>query len=119
MNENTIKNIFEDEALVKELLTLDSAEAVQAKLEDNGYSLSIDEINLIGETLQKIASGELTQEQIEAAADGELNEDDLEQVSGGIALATVGAIIVAIGGSTAAGAALYTAVESVINIRKW
>ena len=38
----------------------------------------------IGGILNKLASGEITQEQVQKAANGELSEEELEHVAGGL-----------------------------------
>ena len=44
----------------------------------------MDEIMSIGGILNKLASGEITQEQVQKAANGELSEEELKHVAGGL-----------------------------------
>ena len=76
MNEAKIKEVFSDEAFVKELLEKETPEEVQEILEKKDIELSIEEIVNLREMLV---------ERIENAQsdDEELLEDDLESVSGG------------------------------------
>ena len=76
MNEAKIKEVFSDEAFVKELLEKETPEEVQEILEKKDIELSIEEIVNLREMLM---------ERIEKAQsdDEELLEDDLESVSGG------------------------------------
>lgn len=76
MSEAKIKEIFSDEAFVKELFTKETPEEAQALLETKGIELSVDEIvkirNVLVKKLEQAQSGE------------ELSEDDLKDVAGGI-----------------------------------
>lgn len=84
MNEAKIKEVFSDEAFVKSLVQMDTAEDVQKAVSEKGIDLSIEEINIIQSSLE---SGE------------ELNEDQLENVAGGIAITAICALIGAITGA--------------------
>jgi hypothetical protein len=53
MNEERIKEVFSDEAFVKELFSKETPEEVQAMLEDKDIELSIDEIVKLKELLEK------------------------------------------------------------------
>ena len=81
MNEERIKEVFSDEAFVKELLSKETPEEVQAMLAEKDIDATIDEIvklrDLIIMKAQKAQSGE------------ELDDEDLEDVAGGSALATL------------------------------
>ena len=92
MNEERIKEIFSDEAFVKELLSLDAAEDIQALLNTKGIELDLDQIEkakeIVAKKLAIIAAGE------------ELGDDDLDDVSGGFAVTALGvasAIITVVG----------------------
>jgi hypothetical protein len=75
MNEERIKEIFSDEAFVKELFSKEDPEEVQKMLADKGIDLSIDEIVTLKDMLEK---------KLQQAQNGEeLAEDDLEEVAGG------------------------------------
>lgn len=82
MNEERIKEVFSDEAFVKELLSKETPEEVQAMLAEKDIDLTIDEIvklrELIIKKLQKAQSGE-----------EELGDEDLEDVAGGSGLAVL------------------------------
>jgi len=82
MNEERIKEIFSDEAFVKELLSLDAAEDIQALLNTKGIELDLDQIEkakeIVAKKLAIIAAGE------------ELGDDDLDDVSGGFAVTALG-----------------------------
>ena len=75
MNEERIKEVFADEAFVKELLSKETPEEVQAMLEDKDIEVSVAEIIKLRELLEKKAEN----------PDAELSEEDLEDVAGGIA----------------------------------
>ncbi|MBE5837541.1 hypothetical protein [Butyrivibrio sp.] len=78
-----MKEIFENETLLKEMFSNEKPEDAQNWLSEHGVELSLDQIKALGDILKKVASGEITKEQLESAANGELSEDDLEEVSGG------------------------------------
>ena len=73
MNEERIKEVFSDEAFVKELLSTETPEEVQAMLEDNDIEVSIAEIVKLREMIIKKAEN----------PDAELSDEDLEDVAGG------------------------------------
>ena len=117
-----LQELLKDEAFAKELLTKEEPEDVQALFEANGVELSLDEVKAIGDALDKVASGEITAEQIEKTANGELSEDDLAEVAGGeLATLTACAIIFAgsviVGGSIGAGTAAV--VENFDSIKRF
>jgi len=92
MNGERIKEIFSDEAFVKELLSLDAAADIQALLKTKGIELDLDQIEkakeIVAKKLAIIAAGE------------ELGDDDLDDVSGGFAVTAFGvasAIITVVG----------------------
>ena len=74
MNEERIKEVFADEAFVKELLSKETPEEVQAMLEDKDIDVSVAEIVKLRELLEKKAEN----------PDAELSEEDLEDVAGGV-----------------------------------
>lgn len=76
MNELKVKEIFSDEAFVKQLLEQEEPEQVQALLAEKEIELSIKEIETLRDMIIKHCNGELNLE--------ELSEDDLEGVSGGV-----------------------------------
>ena len=80
MNEERIKAVFSDEAFVKELLSKETPEEVQAMLEDKDIEVSIAEIVKLRELLEKKAEN----------PDAELSDEDLEDVAGGC-----GAVLIA------------------------
>ena len=75
------KKAMEDKAFVEKLLTLEAPEDVQKAFADKGVELTMDEVKLMGQMLTSEKN------------DGELNADQLDAVAGGIALATISAII--------------------------
>ena len=103
MNEQRIKEIFSDEMFVKNLLSMETAEDVQAALKEKGLELSVQDIHKIRDTLMSVSSID------------ELSEADLEEVAGGIAISTVLGLI--FGGLST----LFTAASSTHNItnRRW
>ena len=108
-----LQEALADEAFVKELLAMERVEDVQTALEEKDIELSLDEINQIGEFLQKVQSGEISQEQAQRMADGELMEDELEEVAGGSIIGTICCIIIfggLIGGGLGSG--IYIGVKS-------
>jgi hypothetical protein len=92
MNIENVKEVFSDEAFVKELFEMETASQVQAALKEKGIELTEAEILEIRDTLAKVESGELT-------------EDMLENVAGGITIAGIISIIVAVaaGGGSVCG----------------
>ena len=87
MNEERIKEVFSDEAFVKELLSKETPEEVQAMLEDKDIEVSIAEIVKLREMIIKKAEN--------PDADVELGDDDLEEVSGGIVIDVIFVVAVA------------------------
>lgn len=75
MNEEQVKELFSDEAFVASILEMETSEEVQKAFSDRGLDLSLDEIEIIKNSL----SNEET----------ELSEDDLETVTGGIRIAGI------------------------------
>ena len=76
-----LKEIFSDEAKVKEVLSIEDPEKAREWFSEHGVEFSIDEIHRLGETINKISRGEITQEDLNKS--DELSEDDLEDVAGG------------------------------------
>ena len=99
-NVEKMKELFSDEKLVREVLTIEKAEDAQAWFSDHGVELTLDEVNELGVVLNKIASGEVTEEQLKRAADGEMSEEELTQVAGGLSGTDIAGYI--IGGSMGA-----------------
>ena len=90
MNEERIKEVFSDEAFVKELFSKETPEEVQAMLEDKDIELSIDEIVKLKELLEKKVEN----------PDAELSDEDLEDVAGGCyGIVVVACFAVVFGGS--------------------
>lgn len=88
-----LQELLRNEDFVKELLTKEDPEDVQALFEDSGLELSMDEVRAIGDVFDRAANGEITAEQIEKAANGELSEEELSQVAGGEVIIGVGTVI--------------------------
>ena len=90
MNEERIKEVFSDEAFVKELFSKETPEEVQAMLEDKDIELSIDEIVKLKELFEKKVEN----------PDAELSDEDLEDVAGGCyGIVVVACFAVVFGGS--------------------
>ena len=88
MNEERIKEVFADEAFVKELLSKETPEEVQAMLEDKDIEVSIAEIVKLRELLEKKAED----------PNAELSDEDLEDVSGGcLGVAVIASFVVCFG----------------------
>ena len=115
MNIEKMKEVFSDEAFVKNLFELETVAEVQAALKEKGVELTEEEILGIRDLLAKMESGEISAEQAEQwskqAESGELPDEVLEQVAGGeiIIMAavtiTIGTILKWIGIGAAVGAA--------------
>ena len=90
MNEERIKEVFADEAFVKELLSKETPEEVQAMLEDKDIEVSVAEIVKLREMIMKKAEN----------PDAELSDEDLEDVAGGCyGIVVVACFAVVFGGS--------------------
>jgi len=78
MNEERIKEVFSDEAFVKELFSKETPEEAKALLAEKDIDVSIEELvklkDLIIAKLQAAESGE----------SAELTEEELEDVAGGV-----------------------------------
>lgn len=72
---------LEDKAFVEKLLSLEEPEDVQKAYAEKGVELSLEEVKLMGQMLASDKTGD------------ELNVEQLDAVAGGIALATITAII--------------------------
>lgn len=110
-----IKRLFENEEFVKGLLDKTTVEEAQAYFEDNGVAVSSRELESIADTFKKIASGEISQEDIEKAANGELSENELESVAGG-SLTVMGIAVIA---GVAATVGTSVGILSVVEEWKW
>jgi hypothetical protein len=106
MDDQAIKEAFEDKAFVEKLLALDSPEEVQkVLLDDKGISLELTDIKLIKDALAK-------------EDEGELHEDDLEDVAGGSVVLTALGIASIIGAAVAGSVSLGNKVDSWTR-RRW
>lgn len=102
-----IQQVMSDQEFVKELLSLENAEDVQAKFAEKDIALSLDDIKLIKDTIiAKLESGST-----------ELSEDDLETVAGGVVAETVAAVAAVVGCVIAAVAAIPSFIESIKRFR--
>ncbi|MBE5837540.1 hypothetical protein [Butyrivibrio sp.] len=81
--EEKIKEMLENEDLLKEVLAIEKPEDAQNWFSDHEVELTIDEIKAIGKLLSQILKGEVTTNELQRIADGELGEDELEAVAGG------------------------------------
>ena len=101
-----ILKIFNDEKLFNEMLSMENAEDAQEWFSEHGADLTIEEVNSLAVFLNKLSSGEITEEQLKKAASGELEEDELELIAGGSGTDVAAGIIIGVmGGGTLAGAA--------------
>lgn len=106
MNEALIKEVFSDEAFVKSLSELETAEEVQAALKEKNLDFSLEDIAEMQTALTKRLNDELP-------------EDELENVAGGFAIsATIIAVGIAAG---SVGAALFSTGSFVNEVtrRRW
>ena len=85
MNKERIKEVFSDQEFIKELVSLEAAEDIQALLKTKGFELDLEQIEkakaLVAEKLAQFEAGE-------NVLDEELDEDDLDTVSGGVVTLT-------------------------------
>lgn len=72
---------LEDKAFVEKLLSMEAPEDVQKAFAEKGVELTLEEVKLMGQMLASEKGNE------------ELDADQLDAVAGGIALATITAII--------------------------
>ena len=79
MNEERIKELFENEEFVKELFSKETAEEAQAFLAENDVEMSVEDLRKVMEKVN--ASLEDSDE------DATLEDDDLEDVAGGSIIA--------------------------------
>ena len=99
INIEKMQELFSNEELAKEILNIEKAEDAQAWFSDHGVELTMDELNAFASVLNKIGSGELTEEQLKRAADGEMNEEELAQIAGGADIDGVTIYSCLVGGS--------------------
>ena len=97
VNLQKLKIVFEDKEFVKKLMMLETAEDVKKELEAKGVSLTLDEIEDLGEQIIGIASGvkkeDLSNEELEAVCGGnDSTERIVKGVIGGLAATAVIAI---------------------------
>ena len=124
MSKEKIREIFEDEAFVKEIFNLESIAEVQAALQEKGIELTEEEILGVRDLLIKVEEGGISAEQLESwaaqAEDGELPEEMLELVSGGLLISslligiaiTTAATGVAVGTTVGIGAGVVSAIKN-------
>ena len=97
MDENRIKEVFSDDAFIKNLLEKENAADVQTALKEKDLSFSLDEINEIRDKLIEISDQK-----------SELSLEQLQDVAGGSATAAVigvvGLVLAAGGGLLIGGA---------------
>ena len=114
MDEMRIKEVFADEAFVKQLLEQEEPEAVQALLMERDIDITIDQIVQIRDLVEKHLKGEINI--------NELSEEDLENISGGFILSAGGVLValtVTIVGSTVAGLGLGAVACQVTTRGRW
>ena len=89
MNLERMKEVFEDEAFVKELLTLETAQEVQEALSQKGVELTVEEIEQVADLLSRHQTRELSEKEekilegLNRYQAGELSEEELQEVAGG------------------------------------
>ena len=105
MNEERIKQFFSDEEFVKELLSKETPEEVQAVLAEKNIDLTIAEIVKLGEIISKKL------QQTENGESAELTEEELKDISGGC----VGALFIGVMVSITAG---YFATSAVVVVKE-
>ena len=66
-----IKEVFSDEAYVKEFLAFETPEEAQASLEEKGIEVSVEDLNQVADMLNKLSEGELTEEELVEITGGE------------------------------------------------
>ena len=80
-NIEKIRELFENEDLIKEMVMIGEPEDLQKWFFDHGAELSLDEVNKLKEEINKLKREVLNEDNL--SGDGELFEDDLEAISGG------------------------------------
>ncbi len=106
MNLERMKELLADEAFVKGLLALETAQEVQEALSQKGVELTVEDIELIADFLNRYQAGELTgkeEKAIKAAQsfkDGELSDEELEEVAGGCGGLIMAILIAIVSGVT-------------------
>jgi lactobin A/cerein 7B family class IIb bacteriocin len=99
MNEQRMKEIFSDEAFVKELFAMETPAQVQAALKEKGIDITETEVirakDLINERIQSGAAPERVSE--------ELSLEQLDDVAGGALPALIGILIWVVVGVVAGG----------------
>lgn len=114
-NQERIRELFNDAEFLKEFLSKCSAEEARTFLGENGVEMPLQEVEAIGEVFSKIASGEITDDQLEKIMNGELSEAELEQIAGGMFWLSTAAIIAIVGGSVIGGGTIAAVVCSLFN----
>ena len=79
MDEKKLQEVFSDEAFVQSLFEMDTAQEVQAALNEKGVAFTLEEIEAYKQQL--------------VAKSGEMNAEDLSSVAGGKNLNLPGAIV--------------------------
>lgn len=93
MNQDKMMEILSDQTFIKSLWAMDTAGEVKEALSEKGIELTEEEILAVRDFIEKVESGEITQEQLdvlmECGEDGVLSEEALKLVSGGAVILTV------------------------------
>ena len=125
MNMEKMKEVFSDEAFVKNLFGLETAAEVQAALKEKGVELTEEEILGIRDLLGKVESDEISVEQLEQWAaqveSGELSDEMLEQVAGGsvAGVLIIGGVVVGAIAAVTGLAATVTGFIKKVSGRHW
>ncbi len=105
-NVERLNKILNDEKLFNEMISVEKAEDAQKWFSEHDVELTIDEVNALAGFLNKLSSGEISEEQLKKASSGELEEDELALIAGGSGTDIAAGIIAGVmGGGTIAGAA--------------
>lgn len=87
MNLNDVKEIFSDEAFVKELFSAETPAEAQAMLKEKGFEVTEEDLMAVREVLVQIADGTIPADKVSEwqaqLEEDELPEELLEMVSGG------------------------------------
>ena len=78
-----LKEIFENEELAKEVLSIEQPEDAQEWFNEHDVDITLEEVKELGSLISKISSGEISKDMLDKASSGEMTEDELENVAGG------------------------------------
>ena len=84
MDMEQLKQVLSDTAFVKALVDAPGAETVQQMLAEKGISLTLAQVEDLGDIVQRTLQDALTEEELTLMKSGELSEDELAEAAGGI-----------------------------------